>query len=80
MLFADLVERDIGDGELLRQVRHRLGPDEFVELITRKDPGHDHPVQNARIVVDAIEWMLPHANPNVRDAFVTHVLKQAEDL
>lgn len=76
MLFADFVERDIGDSELLRQVRHRLGPDEFVELLTRKDPGHDHPFQKARIAVGAIKRLIPHGHPNMRDAFATHVLKQ----
>lgn len=76
MLFADFVERNIGDSELLRQVRHRFGPDEFVELLTRKDPGHDHPFQKARIAVDAIKRLIPHGHPYMRETFATHVLKQ----
>jgi hypothetical protein len=46
VLSADLVERNIGDGEILRQVRHRLGPNELVELLTREDSGHGHPLVN----------------------------------
>jgi hypothetical protein len=40
MLSADLVEGNIGDGKLLREMRHRLGPDELIELLAREDSGH----------------------------------------
>lgn len=40
VLAGDLVERHVGEGELLREVRHRLGPDEVVELLAGEDPGH----------------------------------------
>lgn len=36
---ADLREADIRDGELLRDLRERLFPDELVELISRKPDG-----------------------------------------
>src|SRR6185437_13864103 len=44
MLSADLVECDIGDGELLREMRHRLGPDKLVKFLAREDSGHGHPL------------------------------------
>lgn len=54
MFSADLVKRDIGDGELLRRVRQRLGPDELIELFTRKDSSHGRPFYNRYTAEDAI--------------------------
>ncbi|WP_166795884.1 hypothetical protein [Methylocella tundrae] len=62
MLSADFVECDVSDYELRRQVRHRLGPDEFVKFFTREDSGNDHPFQNAHAARGAIEVLLLHGS------------------
>src|SRR6185437_11068151 len=47
MFSTDFMERNIGDSELLRKMRHRLGPDEFVKFLTCEDSGHGHPYLQA---------------------------------
>jgi hypothetical protein len=43
-------------------VRHRLGPDELVELLTREDSGHGHPLVNPCTFGGAIKLVAtPHA-------------------
>src|SRR5581483_3910102 len=59
VLSADLVERHIGDGELFREVRHRLGPDQFVELFTREGSGHDYPFLSSEVPCSAAQRPMP---------------------
>lgn len=68
MLFADLVKCDIGDGELLREMRHRLGPDELVKFLAREDSGHDHPLFAVRVPRRPhalVKGLRPDTDPNV---------------
>ena len=56
------MECDVSDYELRRQMRQRLGPDEFVEFFTREDSGDDHYFQNAHTARGAIEVLQLHGS------------------